>query len=543
MALTPQEITQWVQDRINADRLTWMAQNDVSFERGLHHKYDHQLIAIIDQYKLKYVKLVERYKEHLDGIQGMITNFDISQADLKDDLLGLKDKVIRMADKYWAVKWEIEGRRLDIFQRTPVGTTYYIDLDNGNDSNDGLSTGQAWLTLEKYTTVTVRSAGDLGFLRANTDEIPAGDIVHDEDGDPGNPIQIIGCDSIVNDPWSDGSDVKPIIDFNGGAYRVSLAGNEGWKYKRIEVKGGTVNNMIDHGGGGSQFCIWKDCKIHEFGGNWNNMIGLGNAAGWILFDGCELDEVGANNRALGVNSGFAICRNCTLDGGSVSQGTTGISSVGGRIALIDCVFGGTTSFSGYDINPGAYFLYAYARNTLFDKGPNFGSSGGSVLISEDHNQVHGAGYIETRAGTIIKDTTIKTGNADFSLKMEPSSYCDTVEYLELSGNRPDMKVPFIIWGTADTEITITIKIRALGTWSTYPTAAQLYIEASYYDSDADLGRSTIKSTQVLSDASSWVDFTVTLTPERSGPIYVNAHMCIFEDAGDGCYINGEAVTS
>ncbi len=43
-------------------------------------------------------------------------------------------------------------------------TEYFIDADNGNDANDGLSTGAAWLTLDKFTE-NARSAGDVATLR------------------------------------------------------------------------------------------------------------------------------------------------------------------------------------------------------------------------------------------------------------------------------------------------------------------------------------------------------------------------------------------
>jgi hypothetical protein len=54
-------------------------------------------------------------------------------------------------------------------------------------------------------------------------------------------------------------------------------------------------------------------------------------------------------------------------------------------------------------------------------------------------------------------------------------------------------------------VTITVKVRSLGVWSTYPTASELYIEASYYDSGSDAGRSTVASNDVLSDISTTVD--------------------------------------
>lgn len=49
--------------------------------------------------------------------------------------------------------------------REPIGTTYYIDSDNGNDGNAGTSTGAAWATLAQFTTNIATAAGDIAILR------------------------------------------------------------------------------------------------------------------------------------------------------------------------------------------------------------------------------------------------------------------------------------------------------------------------------------------------------------------------------------------
>jgi hypothetical protein len=59
-----------------------------------------------------------------------------------------------------------DGQDLSSIERNPVGTTYYIDADSGSDSNDGLSTGAAWATANKFTE-SARSAGDVAIMRRN----------------------------------------------------------------------------------------------------------------------------------------------------------------------------------------------------------------------------------------------------------------------------------------------------------------------------------------------------------------------------------------
>jgi hypothetical protein len=105
----------------------------------------------------------------------------------------------------------------DIGEYKMHGTVYYIDLTNGDDANDGLEANDdhSWLTIAKYTSVTVRTAGDIAKVRANTTQVIGANVIFDEDGTTDALISIIGCDSVVNDPWGDASDVRPIFDLNG----------------------------------------------------------------------------------------------------------------------------------------------------------------------------------------------------------------------------------------------------------------------------------------------------------------------------------------
>lgn len=76
-------------------------------------------------------------------------------------------------------------------KRSPIGTTYYIDADNGNNGNAGTSTGAAWDTLDQFTE-NARSAGDIAILRGGmTDGYDDGtDLNFTSDGTIAAPIQI-----------------------------------------------------------------------------------------------------------------------------------------------------------------------------------------------------------------------------------------------------------------------------------------------------------------------------------------------------------------
>ena len=69
--------------------------------------------------------------------------------------------------------------------------TFYIDSDNGNDGNNGTSTGTAWLTLNKYTE-NARLAGDIAILRRGlaTDYDNGSDLLFTSDGTVVAPITV-----------------------------------------------------------------------------------------------------------------------------------------------------------------------------------------------------------------------------------------------------------------------------------------------------------------------------------------------------------------
>jgi len=412
-------------------------------------------------------------------------------------------------------------------------------ITHGNIANqvatDTVYILRAYNTIEEYTTTSARSAGDIAYVRANTDEIPGADIICDEDGWNSALIYIIGCDSVTNDPWSDGSDVKPIIDNNSGSYGLRFEADKYWQVERLSFKNSSSSSgavFVER----NVYTLLKDCDF------------IDNSRGVVISRRSTIHAVGClfeDNTTAGVQSegGKGLFETCTFDAGAGGQ-TYGVSaSYGIDAEFIDCSFGQSNAHGTNDI----YIVYigiVTLRNCAHNASFNVGE--GAVICSEDDDGTYAAGQITTRAGTITKDTGIKTGSADFSLKFEPNGNCKAYSPLSPHGGTSDlskMKSPFVVEGTASTAITCTIPIRSLGTWGTYPINTELYIEASYYDSGADAGRSTIASTQVLSHASNWVNFTVTCTPLRDGPIYIQVYLKLYEDAGDGCYVNGEVTTS
>ena len=90
-----------------------------------------------------------------------------------------------------------------------VGTTYYIDAQNGNDSNDGTSESAAWKTFANVDDLTL-TEGDQVLLKAgctwNSEKL----FIENAKGTDPNPVVIgkygDGADPVINgngNPWND----------------------------------------------------------------------------------------------------------------------------------------------------------------------------------------------------------------------------------------------------------------------------------------------------------------------------------------------------
>lgn len=417
-------------------------------------------------------------------------------------------------------------------------TVYYIDLDAGNDGNTGLSTVQAWLTLQQYTTNTVRTAGDIAYVRANTSQVLAANVVFDEDGTVTDFIKIIGCDSAVNDPWGDGSDVKPIVDCGGAANQLLLIDDNCWWIERFNISNGT-SNVIYYIRSNAGVC--KDCDIHD-----NTTQGCEAYMSNILFTGCSFYS--NINTSLKIVLSHTNILNSKFDGG-VATTDIGLMNNGGAIVELDnCDFGVTTQHDIYDI----YLRYSvgrlYGRNIIFNSPTDLVITGGGLRDTgisahvENYGNTHGDNRSWYYNGTVKSDASIlHAGGADSSAKIEPNTKCTLNHALTLSSGFFDRTVipGFAVWCPAS-PTTVTVYIRSLGAWATYPTSSELYLSAMYWNG-SDFVEST-KSIQVLSDGTTWVAFTTTFTPSDEGWAYVNVFLKKYE-ASKGCYVDIKPVVS
>lgn len=102
------------------------------------------------------------------------------------------------------------------------GNIYYIDNENGSDSNNGLSTATAWKTLDKVNSITFQ-AGDKILFKSGQEF--RGNIQPLGNGTPQAPI-VVG---------KYGGDTKPIINGQGKKATIYLRTQGGWEFEDLEI--------------------------------------------------------------------------------------------------------------------------------------------------------------------------------------------------------------------------------------------------------------------------------------------------------------------
>jgi len=414
---------------------------------------------------------------------------------------------------------------------------YYIDFVNGDDDlNDGLSIESPWKTLPKYTTVTVRSAGDIAKVRANQTHTYSADIKFDEDGDQDNPIEVRGCSS-ADDPWGDGSDVKPIISFGGLSFQVKMSNRLYWKLKRLDIQNGSDSqglfSLSAYG------FLGEDLDIH---GHTSSVFGSGiqvNHGEDVELRNCSF----YSNRYVSlkvIDSGKVYLNGCTFDGGADTTKYGIFTVFPCRVYARDCSFGLTTTHSYADVNLQHGGIFEGLNVTLNSATKVQITQNGGCARIEDYGGTEGVNRAWYYHGIIEKDTDItRIGGAPSSAKVSPNTHCGanlplTLAYDLLQGDFP-------VWCPTG-ETTITIYIRSLGIWTAYPTASELYITAEHWDGATAKRVESPHSTQVLTDEATWVAFTTTFTPSTAGWVYVKVYLKKYEE-DKGIYVDVKPVVS
>ncbi len=388
------------------------------------------------------------------------------------------------------------------------GDTYYI-LDS-------------WLTLGKYTSITARTAGDIAYVRAGgTQTLNSANLDFDESGTQAAQISIMGCDAVTNDPWVDASNVYPILSFGDAAYQVLLDTGY-WIIKRLAIQDSskTTNGTINVNGTGNQisYCNVTDNSGTAATGLHINLTGNG----WCFVDNCVFND--NKNKNINIAAGNAVIRSCTFDGGAETTDYGIYVAASPKTYVLDSTFGSTTAHDTDDINVSAGIVYC--RNCTFNKTTLTCSTFNSEIHSEDDDSTFGNQISYYATGTVTKSSTARDGGATSSAQLMPSASCGAIYPLCISNLSP-LCPDFAIYNTSTSSVNVDIYIRADSAWGTYPTAAQLYTEASYLSNAASAARSTVVSTDLLTDGTTWVRFRCIMTPARAGWIYMKVYLKLY----------------
>jgi len=240
-----------------------------------------------------------------------------------------------------------------------------------------------------------------------------------------------------------------------------------------------------------------------------NTYGVLNGPGFTISG-----TVSGNNIGVFNGTGFTIS-------GTVSGNSYGV--LYGTAHTIS----GTVSGNTYDFR---YPVGAICRSAAMADPPTFsdrntagiGSRAGSLgIYCEDYGGVLGASRAFHPTGDVIKNAAIvRSGGAASSLQVVPLSECKTAG---VRGAWTSAQIRVLAWTEMDVPAsaqTKTIYIRGSNAtaWSTYPTAAELFVEAVYLNHGTLLTHATAVSTAVLTDNTTWTAFPVTFTPAQAGPV-------------------------
>lgn len=197
--------------------------NNLIINEGLHVKWHNeaerpdkyassQLQAMLDLHTSKknifetkkndadqWVALIDSSSEAQALLMANTAGYDTSD-EYREFLISDIEKFYRLDRIIQLISKEIQFREASTYSRTPVGTTYYIDADNGNDTNDGLGIGTAWATFSKFL-ASARSAGDVAIARRGmTANYGTGTVGISSDGNRENPIVL---EADFDDAWGD----------------------------------------------------------------------------------------------------------------------------------------------------------------------------------------------------------------------------------------------------------------------------------------------------------------------------------------------------
>ena len=404
------------------------------------------------------------------------------------------------------------------------------------DVCDGTAVADAFVSMNQYTKTEVRTAGDILYVRANETHATNGvDITFDEDGTVDDYIFIIGCDSVTNDPWSDGSDVLPIFDFEDAAYNINLDESYWW-IERLDLK-----QSNDASGplfmANSDYAYIKSCVFRESAGVSVSGLSIFYSDG-VIIDDCSFAD--NEDQAIYISAVKSLIKNCTIDAG-VGGTTYGVSVYTGSVDIVDTTIAGTNAFGSAAIK-GDNHAIIRLRNVTFGT-ETYSLTDCSYLYSEDHDGTFESQLQKLNEGDIERDTgTVRGGGADSSAKMTSNANCGPNSPLRLG----DLMTGFArIWATKDVEIDIDVYVAVGSAWDSALDAGECYAEFSYLSNAATAARTLITSDDTITNDT---NFTTALdsgnfTPLQTGWVYIWICLAEYEDDTEHIFVDIKPVVN
>jgi hypothetical protein len=410
------------------------------------------------------------------------------------------------------------------------------------NSEDGTVIAQSFAHVNQALEDEARVAGDIIKVRANQTHIYSGVITSTDDaGAANNRITLKGADS-SDDPWSDGSDVRPIFDYGLSGQFYLFINNPFWNVEHLDLIGAVslvgVLRILN-----ADHVTIDDCRIYDNGTGATHLgMGAGLSADVNIIN-CTFD----NNfgKSIDFSSSTANIENCIFDGDTVGGGNGtdyGIEVSSGRIYLRDCTFGVTDEHDLADIFVSSDCVI-YGRNVKLDSTTEVATNSANdvqIIRLEDDEQTHLAFRAWLYPGNLSRTTAVErsgAGGTAWSILGEPNSNCGANEPLYIIGDWL-RGIPIYLDGSSQTITMWAYADSTGGGWT--PNAAEFFFELDYYNGVADWQQAVTTDTFAAEDQ--WESFAITVTADAAGPAYLRA---VLKDnvAGGKIYIDPEPVFS
>ncbi len=288
-------------------------------------------------------------------------------------------------------------------------STYYVDGDNGDDLNDGLSEANAFKTIQKGVD-SMAVAGDVLYIQKTA--TPYKELVTTPTGISTNssPMQVIGYNATPGDDPE--GDNRPLLD-QASAHANGFVLNFSHLYfANMVVKNATGDGITNTSDSSTRVVMFENIKVEACGGDgWDS---VGSNKRWY-FHRCEA----VNNTLDGFDTGeqFSACRSHgNTEGWDVSQGK--------NFAYCEAH---DNSADGFDVDRGgtcfACAAYSNTGDGFSELNVNIGTYGFYINCTSTDNGQHGFDHmIQDYSELYVNCITSNNGNKGWDFEYSKSQF-------------------------------------------------------------------------------------------------------------------------